>query len=152
MKPQSTFAKLLQNSVNYKNVQTSKPSDSHPGTVGIYTGALPRTHGIWYDTVWSRDLFTFASKCTGPPGMNLLNDESIDIDSNALDGGGGFDITQLSWTKTSWGSCAYNLPHNVLRTSTIFEVVRNNGGFTKFTDKHPSYEILNGPSGTGIYV
>ena len=35
---------------------------------------------------------------------------------------------------------------------TIFEVVRENGGFTKLTDKHPSYEIFNGPSGTGIYV
>jgi Type I phosphodiesterase / nucleotide pyrophosphatase len=129
MNPQSTLATLLQNAVLYNNARTSMPSDSHPGTTALYTGALPRTHGIWYDTVWNRALF--GEGCTGPPGYNVRNDETIDANSTALDGGGAFDITQLSWRKTSWGSCAYLLPHSYLRTSTIFEVVRNNGGFTK---------------------
>lgn len=152
MKPSSNMALLLRNAVLYNNVMCSQPSDSFPGTAALFTGATPRTSGIWYDDTWDRSLFTYASNCTGTPGFEVLNDESIDINSTALDGGGAFNLTHLSYEKTSWGSCAYLLPHNFLRTKTIFEVVRENGGFTKLTEKHPAYEIFNGPSGTGIYV
>ena len=34
--------------------------------------------------------------------------------------------------------------------NTIFEVARKAGLRTAWADKHPAYEILNGPSGTGI--
>ena len=34
--------------------------------------------------------------------------------------------------------------------NTIFEVVKRNGGTTAWTDKHPSYEWTNGPSGKGV--
>src|SRR5579862_114926 len=152
MKPKSNFATLLENSVNYVNARCSMPSDSFPGTAALYTGALPRTHGLWYDNTWSRDLFPYSAHCSGTPGFNVLNDETIDANDTLLNGGGAFDTTHLSWTKTSWGGCSYLLPHNFIRSSTIFEVVRNNGGFTKVAEKHPAYEMLNGPSGTGIYV
>jgi len=150
MKPGSTFAQLLNNAILYTDTSTSLPSDSQPGTTALYTGALTRTHGLWYDDAWNRA--DFAEGCQGSPGFNQRTDESIDANSSALDGGGAFDITQLPWRKNSWGLCTYLLPHNILRVSTIFEVVRNNGGYTKLTDKHPSYEMYNGPSGTGIYV
>lgn len=126
------------------------PSDSFPGTAALYTGATPRTTGIWYDDTWDRSLF--AEGCMGPPGFEVHNDETIDVNSTALDGGGAFNLSTLSYRMTSWGSCAYNFPHNFLRVKSIFEVVRENGGFTKLTEKHPAYEIFNGPSGTGIYV
>jgi Type I phosphodiesterase / nucleotide pyrophosphatase len=146
------MAGLLKNAIHYSDVMGSLPTDSYPGTTALYTGATPRTAGIWYDNTWDRSLYSFGSNCVGPPGFNVLNDESIDINSTAIDGGGGFDVTGLSYRKTSWGSCAYNLPHDFLRVKTIFEVVRENGGSTKLTDKHPAYEIFNGPSGTGLYV
>jgi hypothetical protein len=34
--------------------------------------------------------------------------------------------------------------------NTIFEVVKAHGGHTAWTDKHPSYEWTNGPSGHGV--
>ena len=34
--------------------------------------------------------------------------------------------------------------------NTLFEVVRAAGGYTAWSDKHPAYDILNGPSGKGI--
>jgi hypothetical protein len=34
--------------------------------------------------------------------------------------------------------------------NTVFEVLRNHGLRTAWSDKHPAYEILNGPSGKGI--
>jgi hypothetical protein len=152
MNPQSNMAQLLRNAVLYNNARCSMPSDSFPGTAALYTGALPRTHGIWYDDVWDRTLYSAASNCTGPSGFNVLMDETLDANSSELSGGGAFNIQNLPYRKTSWGSCAYLFPHNFLRTKTIFEVVRENGGSTKLTDKHPSYEIFNGPSGTGVYV
>src|ERR1700686_5315827 len=42
------------------------------------------------------------------------------------------------------------MPHQYLRVNTIFEVVKGNGGTTAWTDKHPSYEWTNGPSGKGV--
>jgi hypothetical protein len=42
------------------------------------------------------------------------------------------------------------MPHQYLRVNTIFEVVKAHGGRTAWTDKHPSYEWTNGPSGKGV--
>ncbi len=42
------------------------------------------------------------------------------------------------------------LPHQFIRTNTIFEVIKAAGLRTAWSDKHPAYEILNGPSGDGI--
>ena len=41
-------------------------------------------------------------------------------------------------------------PHHDLRVNTVFEVARAHGLRTAWADKHPAYEILNGPSGTGV--
>jgi hypothetical protein len=47
-------------------------------------------------------------------------------------------------------SCEPVYPHNYVRVNTVFEVARSHGLGTAWSDKHPAYEILNGPSGTGI--
>ncbi len=41
-------------------------------------------------------------------------------------------------------------PHQYIKVNTIFEVARAAGLRTAWSDKHAAYEILNGPSGTGI--
>ncbi len=41
-------------------------------------------------------------------------------------------------------------PHNAMRTNTIFEVVKAAGGHTAWADKHPAYDLVNGPSGKGV--
>jgi hypothetical protein len=41
-------------------------------------------------------------------------------------------------------------PHTALRTNTIFEVVKAAGGHTAWADKHPAYDLVNGPSGKGV--
>ena len=41
-------------------------------------------------------------------------------------------------------------PHNAIRTNTIFEVVKSKGGHTAWADKHPAYDLVNGPSGNGV--
>ena len=47
-------------------------------------------------------------------------------------------------------SCTPLYPHQYLRVNTVFNVVRAAGMRTAWSDKHPAYEILNGPSGNGV--
>jgi hypothetical protein len=42
------------------------------------------------------------------------------------------------------------LPHDFIKTNTVFEVIRAAGGHTAWSDKHPAYDLVNGPSGTGV--
>ncbi|HEX8782267.1 MAG TPA: alkaline phosphatase family protein, partial [Steroidobacteraceae bacterium] len=64
-----------------------------------------------------------------------------------LDGGGGINP---SFLPRNAGTCKPIYPHDYLRVNTIFEVVHSHGGRTAWTDKHPSYEWTNGPSGHGV--
>jgi hypothetical protein len=48
------------------------------------------------------------------------------------------------------GECKPVYPHEYIRTNTIFEIIRKAGGLTAWSDKHPAYEVLSGPSGKGI--
>jgi hypothetical protein len=47
-------------------------------------------------------------------------------------------------------TCLPVYPHSYLKVNTVFNVVRAAGLRTAWSDKHPAYEILNGPSGTGV--
>ena len=70
------------------------------------------------------------------------------MDLTKLNGGGGL-IQTISFAIPN-NNCAKIMPHQYLRVNTIFEVVKANGGYTAWTDKHPSYEWTNGPSGRGV--
>lgn len=67
-RPQSTIARLLETGYEYTNAKTSAPSDSFPGTLAQFTGASPRTTGVWYDDAYDRTFFLPSSGCVGPPG------------------------------------------------------------------------------------
>jgi hypothetical protein len=47
-------------------------------------------------------------------------------------------------------TCNVIYPHQYLQVNTLFEVIHAKGMRTAWTDKHPAYEIMNGPSGYGI--
>ncbi|MDT4908467.1 MAG: hypothetical protein QOI69_1708 [Pseudonocardiales bacterium] len=47
-------------------------------------------------------------------------------------------------------TCTPVYPHQYIRVNTVFNVARAHGLRTAWSDKHPAYEILNGPSGTGV--
>ena len=48
------------------------------------------------------------------------------------------------------GKCVAVYPHSFARVNNAFEIVKASGGRTAWSDKHPAYELLNGPSGTGL--
>jgi len=155
--PQSTLAQLSEHGVTYTNASTSQPSDSFPGLASLVTGGSPITTGLWYDDTYNRKLSppkqtdglgNPGGSCPGTIGTNVAWDEAVDIDLTQLNGGGGLNPNFL--VRDPANHCATILPHQYLRVNTIFEVVKANGGYTAWTDKHPSYEWTNGPSGQGV--
>jgi hypothetical protein len=154
---QSALAQLSRHGITYTNAATSQPSDSFPGLAALVTGGSPITTGFWYDDTYNRALSppkqtdglgNPGGACPGKIGTNVAWDEAIDFDLTKLDGGGGINPSFL--TRDPSNNCAIIMPHQYLRVNTIFEVVKASGGTTAWTDKHPSYEWTNGPSGRGV--
>jgi Type I phosphodiesterase / nucleotide pyrophosphatase len=77
-------------------------------------------------------------------------DESKDFNSSVLFSGG---INPLNLPQSLVnGKCTYIYPHMRLRVNTVFEIVHEVGMQTAYTDKHPAYDIVRGPSGKGLSV
>ena len=156
--PNSTLALLSKHGKTYTNATSSLPSDSFPGLAALVTGGSPITTGFWYDVSYNRKLSPPAAtnpilgipagSCPGQIGTGVELDEAADKDLTRLDGGGGLDPNFLE--RDPDNGCTPVFPHQYLRVNTIFEVVKAHGGRTAWTDKHPSYEWTNGPSGHGV--
>lgn len=80
----------------------------------------------------------------------VLYDESIDYNDTYLFSSG-INPQNLPERKVS-GKCEKVYPHERLRVNTVFEVVTGAGYQTAYTDKHPAYDLVRGPSGTGLTV
>lgn len=156
--PQSTLAALSGHGVTYTNASASTPSDSFPGLAALVTGGSPVTTGLWYDVTWNRalspqaadnpDMGTSGGTCPQTIGAIVELDEGADVHLTELDGGGGINPAYLPRDPTN--NCQPVYPHQYLRVNTLFEVVKAHGGRTAWTDKHPTYEWTNGPSGQGV--
>ena len=148
----ATIEALKQQGISYSHASTTHPSDSFPGTLAYLTGAGPGTTGVFYDDSYSRTLFAPGSNpAKSSPGTEVMYAENIDKNQNLISGGGNFDASsidpaQLPLDKN--GKPVY--PHSFLKVNTIFNVAHDAGLFTAFSDKHPAYEIVNGPSGNGL--
>ncbi|KAK3675346.1 hypothetical protein LTR78_004856 [Recurvomyces mirabilis] len=150
LSPNGNISQLLQHGYEYTNAWTTAPSDSFPGSMAQYTGATPPTTGVWYDDTWDHSYYAPSSGCAGAPGAEVVYDESIDYNSTQLFSGG-IDPANLPEAIIN-GKCTPIYPHNRLRVGTTFEVVTAAGFQTAYTDKHPAYDIVRGPSGTGLTV
>ncbi len=149
--PTSALAELSSHGTTYTDANTPQNSDSFPGLLALITGGSPVTSGLFYDVSYDRTIFAPTNTtCTGGAGNMMVFDESIDkytaqnLSLNVI------DPTKLPRYIDSHGNCAALWPHSALRTNTIFEVVKAAGGHTAWEDKHPAYDLVNGPSGTGV--
>jgi|HubBroStandDraft_6_1064221.scaffolds.fasta_scaffold11792_4 hypothetical protein len=162
------LAALGATATTYLNASTSKPSDSFPGLMALMTGGSPRSVGAFYDVAYDRSLAppkvtTGNGLAGGPCGLSNVTgtttefDEGIDIDQTQLNGGaasgdGGIasiDANRLE--RDPKQGCAPVYPWNFVRTNTIFGVIHGAGGYTAWSDKHPSYSAVSGP-GTGTNI
>ena len=145
--PHSTLAALASRGVTYANARAPHPTDSFPGLLAMVTGGTPASTGVWYDDSYDRRLSAPGSDCS-VRGAEIVLDESIDVDDTKLDGGGGIDPSKLP--RDPDAGCAPVYPHQFLRVNTVFEVIHDFGGTTAWSDKHPAYDLVNGPSGRGV--
>ena len=151
------FARLVAKGIQYTNASAARPSDSFPGLMAFMTGGSSLSHGIFYDDSYDRTLFPIGSACKGKPGAQTQYAENIDHDLNKLDGGGvvtGSTLDHINPANLPLrivdGKCVPVYPHDFLKVNTIMEVIHASGRRTAWSDKHPAYEIVGGPSGKGL--
>jgi hypothetical protein len=165
--PGSELAKLVGGGAEYSQAHTPIPSDSFPGMTAQVTGGNPRTTGIYYDDEYSHAVLpSGTTSCHGQPtGGEVIYDSPDDKDLTRLDAGQGLaglpgSILEMTAQPQSLlnpaalpvnpHTCKPIYPHEYLRVNTIFEVVHDHGLRTAWSDKHPAYEALEGPSGNSI--
>lgn len=170
--PQSTLAQLVAQGIDYSNASTPFPSDSFPGMVGQVTGGNPSSTGIYYDDTWNHAVFPAGTtNCVGPaPGGEVTYFEALDKNLGALDAGQGIvpapgpdpwanilhmtsnprDVINPANLPVDAATCQPIYPNKYLHVNTIFEVAHQHGLLTAWSDKHPAYLILSGPSGQGV--
>jgi len=152
MYPNSALAELSRHGITYTHANTPTNSDSFPGLLALITGGSQMSHGLFYDVSYDRTIFDPTDPtCANPlgPGNMMVFDESIDVYVNGVSQNK-IDITKLPNHIVN-GKCVRMFPHNAMRSNTIFEVVKFEGhGRTAWADKHPAYDIANGPSGKGV--
>jgi hypothetical protein len=163
-----TLARLGLHGVNYDRTSTSRPSDSFPGLMALMTGGTPRTVGAFYDVAYDRVLAPpqtttgnglAGGGCTTgvANGTTTEFDEGIDLNQTLLNGGapgagltdgGVASIDSARLIRDPLKGCAPVYPWNFVRTNTIFGVIHAAGGYTAWSDKHPSYSAVSGPGPT----
>jgi len=165
--PRSAMARLVSRGVQYTNAQTPVPSDSFPGMVAQVTGGNPSSTGVFYDDSYNRRLLPAATaRCAGvAAGTEVAYTENADRDPTAIDAGQGLpglpdgvlamtphpaSLLNPTALPVSPTTCRPVYPHQYLKVNTVFEVAKSHGLRTAWADKHPAYDILNGPSGHGI--
>jgi predicted AlkP superfamily pyrophosphatase or phosphodiesterase len=149
--PQSALAELSSHGITYTNARTPANSDSFPGLLALVTGGSPVSHGVFYDVSYDRTIYDPTNvTCSGPAGNMMVFDESIDVYNAHNVSQNVIDPTKLPRVRDKFGNCVALYPHSALRTNTIFEVAKSKGWHTAWADKHPAYDLVNGPSGTGV--
>ncbi|MER6536383.1 alkaline phosphatase family protein [Streptomyces sp900105755] len=165
--PKSALARLVGGGVEYTHARTTTPSDSFPGMVAQATGGSPGTTGVYYDDTYNAALLPAGTTgCKGvKPGAEVDLTEDLDKNQASIDAGQGLTglpdsilsmtghpetLIDASKLPVDPKTCKPVYPHSYLKVNTVFEVARQAGLRTAWSDKHAAYEILNGPSGTGV--
>jgi hypothetical protein len=142
--------------VTYTSANTPFNSDSFPGLLALVTGGSAVSHDVFYDVGYDRSAFGADNvNCSGAPGSVVTFDESVDryrvdattklpVSEDVL------DTTALPRRRDASHRCVPFYPHELLRINTVFELVKSYRGRTAWIDKHPVYEVVNGPSGKGV--
>jgi hypothetical protein len=165
--PNSVLAGLYGHGLEYSSAMTPFPSDSSPGMVAQVTGGDPRVTGIYYDDTFNHGVFPAGTtNCTGPaPGGEAAYEEAIDTNPNSLDAGQGLaglpgSILSMTGDPTSLlnpkampvdpKTCKPIYPNQYLKVNTVFNVAKDAGLRTAWSDKHIAYQMFDGPSGNGV--
>ncbi|MDR3497066.1 MAG: alkaline phosphatase family protein [Ancalomicrobiaceae bacterium] len=143
--PGSALGKLVAKGTVYSQAMTPAPADSFPGLLSFLTGGTPKSTGVLYDDSFDRALSPPGSDCT-QKGAEVVFDEAASKNEKDV----ATTIDEAKLPRDPAKACAPLFPHQYLRVNTIFEVIKAAGGRTAWSDKHPAYDLVNGPSGKGV--
>jgi Type I phosphodiesterase / nucleotide pyrophosphatase len=149
-RPDSALGLLSATGRTYTNASATRPSDSFPGFLAMVTGGTPRSTGVYYDDGYDRALVPAGGTCVAgapAPGTRAQWKQNLDVVPVVAPFITSIDAAKLP---RSPADCSRVFPHQFPRVNNVFELVKAAGGRTAWSDKHPAYEFLNGPSGTGI--
>ena len=166
------LAELGETGVTYTRTTTSRPSDSFPGLMALVTGGTPKSVGAFYDVAYDRVLAGPTIDTgnglpgTGPAGCKVGSvagyeteyEEGIELNQHNMNGGGPYSmfdggvlsIDPLKLPRDPFNGCKPVYPWNFVRTNTIYGVIHAAGGYTAWSDKHPAYATVSGPTGTSV--
>src|SRR5438876_6897737 len=109
--------------IHYSDAHTVVPSDSVPASLSYFTGAGPKTMGVYYEDSYDRSLYSAGGFLGGPQGTLVSLREVLDNNANVLNGGGNSDASSLSPfnmpQRDVGGSLVRVYPHDYLRVNTI---------------------------------
>jgi len=159
-RPASTLAALSAAGRTYTNATATQPSDSFPGMLAMVTGGSPRSTGVYYDDGYDRRLAPALNPvpvdvCVpgiAGPGAHVQWKQNLDGPQTAPFVAA-IDPTKLPLdplASSPKAPCSTVAPHEFPRVNNVFELVKEEGGRTAWSDKHPAYEFLMGPSGDGV--
>jgi type I phosphodiesterase/nucleotide pyrophosphatase len=165
--PHSVLAGLVKGGIDYTSAQTTNPSDSFPGMIAQLTGATAGESGVYYDDTYNHALLPpGTTDCKNTPlGTEVAWTEQADINLNDLDAGQGLSglpgsILQMTGNPVTAmnpanfpvdpKTCKPVYPSQYLKVNTVFDVAKQAGLRTAWSDKHPAYSILDGQSGDSI--
>jgi len=143
--PGSTLAHLSAHGRTYRHVTATRPSDSFPGLLAMVTGGTPRSTGVYYDDGYDRSLAAATGPCVA--GARVQWKQNLDVLPFSFT----TTLDPAKLPRNPADGCTTRVyPHQFPRVNNVFELVKAAGGRTAWSDKHPAYEFLNGPSGTGV--
>src|SRR3989442_2293730 len=147
----SSLAALSGAGTTYANASASEPSDSFPGLLAPLTGGAPKSHGVYYDDAYARELWAPGTTTCSPSTRGTEAQYAENIDK--VDAAGFKRINaQIDPALEPVGGpdCQPVAPPPYLRTNPIFNVARDAGLPTAWSDKHPAYDLVNGHPGRGV--
>jgi len=138
--------------------------------MALVTGGTPKTVGAFYDVAYDRVLAPPTIMTgNGLPGgtctPNAINgtqteyEEGVEFKQSFVNGigpggpystfdGGVLSIDPQKLPRDPFNNCLPVYPWNFVRTNTIYGVIHAAGGYTAWSDKHPVYAVVSGPTGT----
>lgn len=143
--PNSVLAQLSLHGRTYTNTRSTEPSDSFPGMLAMVTGGTSRSTGVYYDDGWDRALAAASGPCVA--GTRVQWKQNLETTPFSFTG----TLNPSLLPRNPADGCTTRVfPHQFPRVNNIFELIKAAGGRTAWSDKHPAYEFLNGPSGVGL--
>jgi Type I phosphodiesterase / nucleotide pyrophosphatase len=91
-------------------------------------------------------------------GYQTEYEEGVELNQHSVNGGGPYgvldggvlSIDPLKLPRDPFNGCKPVYPWNFIRTNTIYGVIHAAGGYTAWSDKHPVYATVSGPTGTTV--